>query len=155
MQQKYELETRLTYFWHKNEKKISKKFIFVFEPLSFRHTYPSFLLSKLASQIKFNTICGGGQLLVTGSQGPITGVPGARVPCTRVTSPKAKGPSSRVPGSQVSGSQVSGPDVRLCHKKAIYRSSTVLCKNMLSDMFWVFQKKKKSFIKKSVEQLKR
>ena len=147
MQQKYELKTSLTYFWHKNEKKISQNFIFVFEPLPFRHTYPSFLLSKSASQVKFNTICGGGQLLVTVSQGPIAGVPGARVPCTRVTSPKAKGPSSRVPGSQVSGSQVSGPDVRLCHKKAIYRSSTVLCKNMLSDMFWVFQKKKKSFDK--------
>ena len=36
------------------------------------------------------------------------------------------------------------------NKKAIYKSSTVLCKNMLSDMFWVFQKKKKSFINKSV-----
>ena len=26
---------------------------------------------------------------------------------------------------------------------------------MLSEMFWVFQKKKKSFLKKSVEQLKK
>ena len=49
---KYELGTRLTYFWHKNEKKISLNFIFLFELLSFRHTYTSFLLSKLASQIK-------------------------------------------------------------------------------------------------------
>ena len=38
MQQKYELGTKLTYFWHKNEKKTSLKFIFVFEPLRFRHT---------------------------------------------------------------------------------------------------------------------
>ena len=93
---------------------------------------------------KVNTICGGGQLLVTRSQGPITRVLCVRVPCPSVASPKAQGPSSRVPGSQVSGSQslvsqsmgaqspgfqdprsqdpasqgpgsrVSGPDFRLC-----------------------------------------
>ena len=52
MQLKYELRTRLTYSWHKNEKKISLNFIFVFEPLRFQQTWPSFLLSKFASQIK-------------------------------------------------------------------------------------------------------
>ena len=34
------------------------------------------------------------------------------------------------------------------NKKAIYKSSTVLCKNILSDMFWVFQKKKKFYKEK-------
>ena len=58
---------------------------------------------------KVNKICGGGQLLVTRSQCPITRVPGVRIPCLRVVSPKAQGPSSRVSGSQVSGSQSPGP----------------------------------------------
>ena len=80
MQQKYELVTRLTYFWHKNEKKIFLNFVFVFEPLLFRHTCHA-----------LNTICGGGQLLVTESQGPITSFPGVRIP-----SPRAQGLSSRV-----------------------------------------------------------
>ena len=42
--------TRLTNVWHKNEKKISLNFIFVFDPLRFRHTCHA--LSKFASQIK-------------------------------------------------------------------------------------------------------
>ena len=60
---------------------------------------------KICFKKKVTTIYGGGQLLVTGSQGPITRVPDVRIPCPRVASPKAQGPSSRVRGSQVSGSQ--------------------------------------------------
>ena len=49
----YELKAKLTYFWHKVESKIFLNFIFVFEPLRFRHTCPqSFLLSKFILQIK-------------------------------------------------------------------------------------------------------
>ena len=51
MQQKYEFGTRLTYFWHKNEKKISLNFILIFKPLRFWHTCRS-SLSKFPSQIK-------------------------------------------------------------------------------------------------------
>ena len=105
MQQKYELGTRLTYFWHKNEKKISLNFIFVFEPLRFRHTCPSFLLSKFASQIKLiQSVVGSvASLRILGShfQGP------------GWQSLVSRGP--RVPslGSHGPGSQVSGPDFRL------------------------------------------
>ena len=49
-QQKSDLGTSLTYFWHKNERKISLNFIFVFEHLRFWHTRSSFLLSKFASR---------------------------------------------------------------------------------------------------------
>ena len=63
---------------------------------------------KICFKKKVTTIYGGGQLLVTGSQGPITRVPDVRIPCPRVASPKAQGPSSRVRGSQVSGSQGPG-----------------------------------------------
>ena len=78
--------------------------------------------------------CGGGQLLVTGSQSPITRVLGVRIPCPRVPVPESQGlksqdprvsglrvPSLRVPGFWVSGLRVldhgcraSGPDFRLC-----------------------------------------
>ena len=108
----------LTYIWHKNENKLFLNFISVFEPLRYRNTCHA--LWKFV-----NTVCGGGQLLVTGSQGPITRVPGVRIPCLRVTSPKAQGPSSKVSGSQSLGSQgcrsqspgsgVLGPHFRLCH----------------------------------------
>ena len=103
---KKELGTRLTCFWHKNGKKISVNFIFVFEPLRFRHTCPSFLLSKFASQVKLIQSLGGGQLLVSGSQSPISRVPVIRVPCPRFASPKSQSPISWVPRSLVPGSQV-------------------------------------------------
>ena len=90
-----------------NEKKISLNFIFVFKLLRFRHTFHA--LSEFASQIKL--ICGGGQLLVTWSQGPITRALGVRIPCSSVTGPKAQGPSSRFSVSQVSGSRVPEPRV--------------------------------------------
>ena len=68
---------------------------------------------------KVNTICGGRQLLVTGSQCPIARMPGVRIQCPRVGSPKAQGPKSQGPGSQSLGSQglgspVSSSDFRLC-----------------------------------------
>ena len=122
MQRKYELGTRLTYFWHKNEKKISLNSIFVFESLRFRHTYPSFLLSKLPSQIKLiQSVVG----VCCQSQCPRVPLPGSQG-C------KSQGPESqfrsRVSGSQgsvsqVSGSRVSDPDFRL---------SSIKC-----DLFWV------------------
>ena len=93
MQERYDLGTRLIYFWNKNEKKISLSFIFVFEFLRFWHTCPTFLLSKFASQIKLmNSVVG--QLLDSGSQGP------------RIPSPTVPGPGSQCLGSQVPGSQV-------------------------------------------------
>ena len=108
MQQKYELGTRLTYFWHKNEKKISLNFIFVFEPLRFQLTCPSFLLSKFASQIKLIQSVLIRSVASHRSQGPITRVPGIRVLCPRVASPKAQGSSSKVLGYQVSGYRFPG-----------------------------------------------
>ena len=70
---------------------------------------------KICFTNKVNTICGGGQLLVTGSQGPITRVPGFRIPCPRVPVPESRvaGPESRVSGSQVSGLRVPGPGSRV------------------------------------------
>ena len=148
MQQKYELGTKLTYFWHKNEKKISLNFIFAFETLRFRHIYHA--LSKCASQIKL--ICGGGHLLVPGShyqrpgcqdpmsqvrrpQGPLSQFKSPRVPESQVSeSQSPRVPGSEGPGSQSLGFQgprsqgirsqgprcrVSGPDFRLCQYKAI------------------------------------
>ena len=111
MQQKYKLGTRLTYFWHKTENEISLNFIFVFEPLRFRHACLSFLLSKFTSQIKLIQSVVGGQLLVSWSQSPISRVSGVRISCPRVASPKSqvpRVPGHRVPGSQVPGSQVLG-----------------------------------------------
>ena len=85
---------------------------------------------KICFTNKVNTICGGDQLLVTGSQSPITRVLGVRIPCPRVASPKAQGPrfsGLKVPGSRVSGlrvlgsrsqvsrSRISDPDFSLCH----------------------------------------
>ena len=95
MQQKYELETRLTNFWHKNEKKISLNFIFVFELLRFRHLCPNFLLSKFASQIK----------LIQSVVGVRCQTYGDRVPGPRFQGPTFQGRKSQVLGSQVSGSQ--------------------------------------------------
>ena len=145
MQQKYEVGTGLTYFWHKNEIKISLNFIFVFEPLLFQHTYLSFLLSKLASQINLIQSVVGFSCYSQGLRVPLLG---SQVPCPRVTSPKAQGPSSESQGpksqslrSQGSGSQdpciseslglrvlgpgsqVSGPDFRLC----LHFSHTISC----------------------------
>ena len=103
MQQKYELGTRLNYFWHKNEKIISQNFNFVFEPLHFQHTCPSFLLSNKVNTNKVNAICGGGQLLVSGSQVLISRVSGSHVPDSEVPSLRVPVPVSQVPGSQVTG----------------------------------------------------
>ena len=134
MQQKYELGTRFTYFWHKNEKKISLNFIFAFKPLRFRHACHSFLLSKYASQIKLipSVVRSVASLRVIWSnfQGPGCQCPvsqGPRVPGSR--GPRVLAPGSRVSGSHSPGSQVSGlritrscvsgswvsdPDFRLC-----------------------------------------
>ena len=108
------LRTRLTYFWYKNEKKISLNFIFVFELLRFWHTCSSFL-SKFASQIKLiQSVMGSvASLRVLGSyfRGP---------ECQGLVSqgPRVPGPGLMVPGSWVSESQgpgcrVSSPDFRL------------------------------------------
>ena len=105
MQQKYELGTRLTYKWKEN----IPKFYFCIRAPTFSTHMPCPL--KICFTNKVNTICGGGQLLVTWSQGPITRALGVRIPCPSVTSPKAQGPNSRVSVSQVSGSRVSGSPV--------------------------------------------
>ena len=68
---------------------------------------------------KVNTNCGGSQLLVSGSQGTISRVPGVRVPCPRVATPKSQSPM--VPSL---GSRVSGPDFRLCPSKHVFLPSS-------------------------------
>ena len=125
MQQKYELGTRLTYFWHKNEKKISLNFIFAFEPLRFRHACHSFLLSKYASQIKLipSVVRSVASLRVIwsnfqgpGCQGPVSQgprVPGSRAPESWLQGLGSQGPTvlglrSRVSGSQGPASQGPG-----------------------------------------------
>ena len=129
MQQKYELGTRLTYFWHKNEKKIYLNFIFVFESLHLWYACRSFLLSKFASQIKLMQFVVGSvaSLSVLGShfQGPGcqafasqgSRVPRSRVPGSRVSG--SQGPGSQVLCLRVSGLQASGPGFRLCRWKAL------------------------------------
>ena len=122
IQPKNELETSLTYFWHKNEKKISPSLFLYSSPYDF-DTHVLAFYYKICSTNKVNTISGGGQLLVSGSQGPRVPFPRSRVSC-----PTSQGCKSQVPGSQfqglgsqgprswglgVSGSQVSGPDFGL------------------------------------------
>ena len=108
MQQKYELGTTLTYFWHKNESKISLNFIFVFKPLSFRHKCPRSLLSKFASQIKLiqsvvwvSCKSDGHSVPFPGSQVSGSHVPGSQVPRSQFQGHISKGPRSQSPGSQV------------------------------------------------------
>ena len=110
MHQKYELGTRLTYFWHKKEKKISLNFSFVFEPLHFQHTCSSFLLSKFASErkliqsvvrVRIIGICVTSSVLRvllsdSGSQGRKSKVPG-----TQLRGPGCQSPSSRILGVRV------------------------------------------------------
>ena len=107
MQQKYELGARLTYFLHKNEKKIYLIFIFVFEPLHLWHACRGFFLPKFASQIKLiHSVVGSvASLKVLGSHFQVTGCQanvsqGPRVPGPGFHSPRV--PRSRVPGSRVS-----------------------------------------------------
>ena len=113
MQRKYELGTSLTYFLHRNEKKISLNV----KSQRFRHTCPSFLLSKFASQIKLI------QSVVASLK-----VPGShsRIPSPRfltLASQSSRSQDSRVPGRGPQGlgnrvpgpgSHVSDPDFRLC-----------------------------------------
>ena len=112
IQPKNELETSLTYFWHKNEKKISPSLFLYSSPYDF-DTHALAFYYKICSTNKVNTISGGGQLLVSGSQGPrVPGShfqdPGCYVPRPRVASPKSQGPSSRVLGPRVPGLGVLG-----------------------------------------------
>ena len=61
---------------------------------------------------KVNTICGGRQLLVTGSQCPSVPLPGCRVSGSNVPgsqAPRPRVPSLRVPDPKASGLRVSGP----------------------------------------------
>ena len=105
--------TRLIYFWHKNEKKISSlKFIFVFEPLSFRLIYPSFLLSKLISKIKLiQSVVGvscyyrvpGSDYQGPRCQGPMSQCHKSQGPWSQFQSPRV--PNLKAPGSQGHGSQ--------------------------------------------------
>ena len=135
----------------KREENIPKFYFFIRA-----HTFSTHMPCpfKICFTNKVDTICGEGQLLVTGSQGPITRIPGVRIPCLRVASPKAQDFSSRVPRSHVSGSQgpgsqgprsrVSGPDFRLCH------FSHVIKKNWRISVFkkqksHTHQEKKKKF----------
>ena len=136
MQQKYELGTRLTYFWHQNEKKISLSFIVVFESLRCWHTCLSFLLSNFTSQIKLiQSVVGSvASHRVPRPPLPWSRVSGSHVPRSQVARPRVtvleyqghKSHGPRVPGRRVSGLtvlclrsqdpglRVSDPDFRLC-----------------------------------------
>ena len=83
---------------------------------------PWLIIIKICFTNNVNTTCGGGQLLVTGSQDPISRVPDVRVPCPRVLVsgsqgsksqglkvPALKGLTLRVSGSRVLGLRVTGP----------------------------------------------
>ena len=102
MQQKYELGTRLNCFWHKNKKKISLNSIFCIRA-------PKLFIIKICFTNKINTICGRDQLLVSGSQGPISRVPNVRFPCPRIQGSDVEVPGSQVPGLRVPGLRVLGP----------------------------------------------
>ena len=92
---------------------MSLNFMFVFEPLRFRHICPSFLLSKFASEIKLIQSVVGVSCQPQGSRIPLPGfrvsgshVPGSQIPGARAPVPESRGPKSegvRVsdPGSQV------------------------------------------------------
>ena len=115
IQQKYELGTRLTYFWHKNEKKISLNFIFVFKTLRFRHI----CLLKICFTNKVNLWWGSvasHRVPLPGPQGPgcqdpmsqgcKSQGPGSQFQSPRVTSLRVSGPGSQSLGFQGPGSQV-------------------------------------------------
>ena len=75
---------------------------------------PYTFIIKISATSKVNTICNGGQLLVSGSQAVISKVPGVKVPCPRVAShkpqgPKTQGPRAPDPRSRVPKSGVPGP----------------------------------------------
>ena len=80
------------------------KFYFCIRATTFSTHMPCPL--KIYFTNKVNTICGGVQLLVTGSQGLFTRVPGVRIPCPRVPVPESQGPKSQGPRVPGLGSQV-------------------------------------------------
>ena len=94
------------------KKNKTPKFYFCIRAPTFSTHMPCPL--KICFTSKVNTIFGGGQLLVTGSQGPITTVPGVRILCPRVPVPESQSLGSQSPRSQGPGSRVSGPDFGLC-----------------------------------------
>ena len=134
MQKKYELATRLTYFWNKIEKKIFLNFIFVFKPLLFWHNampFQNLLQKKSYYNLWWGSVAShrfpGSHYQGPGcqdpmsqgrkSQGPRSQFKSPRIPSLRVTGsrvPESRVSGSRVSGSQVPGSRVSGPDFSLC-----------------------------------------
>ena len=105
MQQKYELGTGLSYFWHKNEKKISLNLIFCIPAPTFWTLMSLLFIIKICFTNKINTICDGGQLLVSGSQYPISRVTSVRLPCPRTQGSEGPSRSVSVLGSQSPRSQ--------------------------------------------------
>ena len=108
MQHKCELRARLTYLWQKNENKLSLNFIFVFEPLRFQHTHPSFLLSKFTSRIGLIQSAMG---VSCWSRGPGVSFPGSWVSRSRVSGCRFRAPGVGVLvlGSWVPGSGFPNP----------------------------------------------
>ena len=94
------LNLLLTQKWEEN---IRKFYFFVGAPKFWKHM-PCPL--KIGFTKKFNTICGGGQLLVTGSQGlgcqdPMAQGHNSQGPGSQFQSPRVL--SLKIPGSQVLG----------------------------------------------------
>ena len=128
MQQKYELATRLTYFWHKNEKKVSLNLIFVFEPHVFDTHVLAFYNQNLLHKSQYNLWWGSvASLMFPGSyfQGP-----GCQDPMSQSRKSQVPGPESQGLGSRVLWCRVSGPDFRLCLcKQPDCYETTILLKN--------------------------
>ena len=124
----------IPYFWHKNWEENIPRFYFCIWAPTFSTRMPSPL--KICFTNKVNTICGGGQLIVTGSQGPgcqdhmsqihKSQGPGSQIQSPRVLSLRVTGPrvlGLRVPDLTVlilryqgPGFCVSSPDFRLCQE---------------------------------------
>ena len=119
----YKVNQRLAQKWEEN----ILKFYFCFRSPTFSTHMPCPF--KICFTNKVNTICGGGQLLVTGSLVSGSHVPGSQVLRPRVPVPESQGTKSqghRVLDPRVSDlrdtglrsqgprSRVSGPDFRLC-----------------------------------------
>ena len=108
MQQKYELITRLIYFWYEN----IPKFYFCIRAPTFSTHMPCPL--KIYSTNKVNAICGGVSCSSQDPRGPLPGsrvlgshVPGSQVPRPRFPVPESQGSKSQ--GPRASGLRVPDP----------------------------------------------
>ena len=91
----------------KQEENIPKSYSCIRAPTFSTHM-PQLFIIKICFTNKVNTICGGGQLLVSGPQGP-----GCQRPMSQSRKSRVPGPRGLKSWVPVLGTQVSGPDFRL------------------------------------------